>query len=238
MRIPVNPQSYTISKDNNNTDYDVMGIGEIMIPRIPKLRTISWESYFPGDEDDPLAVNTGDFWAPKKYIDMFKSIMNNGEIIRFVSNRYTERGRPIFDDNIQALVTQFEVEEKGGTTGDFWYSVELTEYRDYTPLKVIITQPTTSTQNTSTEQSASTATTQTQRETPTSEIVVGSTVLCNGAYYASSYQDEPHGNFSGFRGKVSRIITNDPKRACPYHITTESGGARGWVKKDQIQVVT
>ena len=62
-------------------------------------------------------------------------------------------------------------------------------------------------------------------------------VTVNGNYYSSSYGAGPHGTFSGFRGKISRIVANDPQRPCPYHITTSSGGARGWVKKAQIQAV-
>ena len=59
----------------------------------------------------------------------------------------------------------------------------------------------------------------------------------NGDCYHDSYGGEPHATLSGFRGQISRIVTTDPQRAYPYHIATESGGAMGWVKEEQIQVV-
>ena len=38
--------------------------------------------------------------------------------VRFVANRCMEDGTPIFDTNMEALVTSFHVEERGGE----WYS--------------------------------------------------------------------------------------------------------------------
>ena len=73
------------------------------------------------------------------------------------------------------------------------------------------------------------------RAIPAGRLTVGQDVIVNGNYYYSSWGAEPHGTFSGFQGKISRIITNGPRRACPYHITTPAGGARGWVKREQIQ---
>ena len=39
VRLPVNPESYTINRDNDNGNYNVLGVGPIMIPRTPKLQT-------------------------------------------------------------------------------------------------------------------------------------------------------------------------------------------------------
>ena len=37
------------------------------------------------------------------------------------------------DTGFEVLITQFNTEERGGETGDFYYDLTLTEYRDYTP---------------------------------------------------------------------------------------------------------
>ena len=66
--------------------------------------------------------------------------------------------------------------------------------------------------------------------------MVGSLCTANGPYYYTSYGDEPHGNGKGRRVAVSRIV--DATRAYPIHVTTESGGALGWMKKDALQVVS
>ena len=48
IRLPVNPAKLPVVRDNDNRDYNVLGIGPIMVPRIPKLRVVTISSFFPG----------------------------------------------------------------------------------------------------------------------------------------------------------------------------------------------
>ena len=50
IRLPVNPEKRPVARDNDNSEYNVLGIGPIMIPRIPKLREVTISSFFPGRE--------------------------------------------------------------------------------------------------------------------------------------------------------------------------------------------
>lgn len=230
LRLPVNPESYKISKDNDNSEYNVLGVGPIMIPRTPKLQVATWSGLLPGRPDFGAVLTSGAFQPPKFYIDFLQSAMDDKAVVRFVANRYMENGEPIFDTNMEVLVTSFHTEERGGETGDFYYELGLTEYRDYSAKTVILQQP-------AADQPVE-ATSETTRSVPAGQLTVGQDVTVNGNYYYSSQGAEPHGTFSGFRGKISRIITTDPQRPYPYHITTSAGAARGWVKKEQIQAVT
>lgn len=227
LRIPVNPESYRIEKPNDNETYNVLGIGQIVVARTPQLQRVTWNGFFPSRPSDPYVLTSGGFLPAQKYIEFLQGCMDNREIIRFVANRCLEDGTTLFDTNMQVLVTGFNVDEKGGEAGDFYYEIELTEYRDYTPLTVDI----------QIEQEHPRAVAESNREIPQGQIVVGSTVICNGNYYYSSYGDEPHGTFNNYRGKVSKIVTSDPTRPYPIHITSESGGWLGWVKSSQCQVV-
>lgn len=228
--MPVNPESYKISRDNDNAEYNVLGVGPIMIPRTPKLQVVTWSGLLPGQADFGALITFGRFFPPKFYIDFLQKAMDERAVLRFVANRCMEDGTPIFDTNMEVLVTSFHTEERGGETGDFYYEIGLTEYRDYSAKTVTLQQPA--------ADKPVEATAQTTRAVPAEQLFVGQDVTVNGRYYYSSWGAEPHGTFSGFRGKISRIITTDPTRAYPYHITTPSGGARGWVKKEQIQAVT
>lgn len=229
IRFPVNPESYKISKDGDNSEYNVLGVGPIMVPRTPKLRTVSWSGLLPGREDLGAVLTANGFQPPKFYIDFLQKTMDEKAVLRFVANRYTEDGAAIFDTNMEVLVTSFQTEERGGETGDFYYDLALSEYRDYSAKTVTLQQPEPS--------QPVVATAEPTRSIPSSQLTVGQEVVVNGNYYYSSYGAEPHGTFSGFQGKISRIVTTDPTRAYPYHITTKSGGARGWVKESQIQAV-
>lgn len=53
IRLPVNPEKLPVARDNANDDYNVLGIGPIMVPRIPALKEITISSFsrdvrFPG----------------------------------------------------------------------------------------------------------------------------------------------------------------------------------------------
>lgn len=230
VRLPVNPESYTITRDGGNEEYNVLGVGPIVVPRKPKLAKVSWSGLLPGRADLWAVVTAGAFQPPKFYIDFLQSAMEARAVIRFVANRVLEDGTPLFDTNMEAVVSQFKTEERGGETGDFYYELGLTEYRDYTPKTVKLQPPASAGEPAS-------ATAETTRSIPAGQLTVGQAVLVNGNCYRSSYGAEPHGVLSGFRGSISRIITTDPQRPYPCHIAAESGGAKGWVRRDQIQVI-
>lgn len=230
VRLPVNPESYKISKANDNSEYNVLGVGPIMVPRTPKLQTVTWSGLLPGRPDMGAVVTAGGFQPPEFYIAFLQSAMDERARLRFVANRCLEDGSPVFDTNMEVLVTSFQTEERGGETGDFYYELGLSEYRDYSAKTVILRQPA--------ADKPVEASTQDTRSVPAGQLTVGQEVVVNGDYFYSSWGAEPHGTFSGFRGKISRIVATDPKRPYPYHITTPAGGARGWVKWEQIQAVT
>ena len=227
IRLPVNPEKLPVERDNDNGDYNVLGIGPIMVPRTPKQRVVTISSFFPGRPFSGV-LTPNEFKTPEFYIQFFESAMNDKVPILYTPVRYYENGEPFMtgDSGFQVLVTQFNTEERGGETGDFYYDLTLTEYRDYTPGTMQVQQSTTT----------QTATAEPSRDIPRGQWVVGSVCIANGPYYYSSYGDEPHGNGNGRRVVVSRIV--DATRAYPVHVTTEAGGALGWMKKDALQVVS
>ena len=228
FRLPVNPEKLPVAREAENEEYNVLGIGPIMVPRTPKQREVTISSFFPGR---PLSGMTadGEIQPPEFYINFFQSAMNDKAPITYIPVRFYEDGTPFATDDsgFDVLVTQFDTEERGGETGDFYFDLTLVEYRDYSPQTMQVKQE---------PAAPAKATTEPARQQPQGQIVVGSTCIANGKYYYTSYGDEPHGNGNGRRVKVSRIV--DQTRAYPYHITTESGGALGWIKKEALQVVS
>ena len=229
LRLPVNPEKLPVARDNANDDYNVLGIGPIMVPRIPKLKVVTISSFFPGRPFSGV-LTPNQFLEPETYIQFFESAMNDKAVILYTPVRYYENGEPFFtgDTGFQCLVTNFNTEERGGETGDFYYDLEITEYRDYSPgtLQVKQTSPSL----------PATVTTEPSRDIPQGQLVVGATCIANGQYYYTSYGDEPHGNGNGRRVVVSRIV--DASRPDCVHITDESGNPLGWIAKSALQVVS
>ena len=231
IRLPVNPEKLPVVREADNSEYNVLGIGQIMAARTPKLRKVTISSYFPGREFSEV-LTAGRFEPPEFYLRFFEAAMKDKVPVLYTPVRYYEDGEPFLsgDMGFPVLVAQFTTEERGGETGDFYYDLTLTEYRDYAPQRMQVQK--------NEDAQAVKVTTEPARAIPQGQLYVRATAIMNGPYYYSSYGDEPHGNGNGRTVCVSRLVTTDPQRAYPVHVTTAQGGALGWVRKDSLQVVS
>nr|WP_314464657.1 hypothetical protein [uncultured Clostridium sp.] len=223
IEFPVNPKEYTISYPADHKTYDILDIGEIIVPRLPSLMEVSWDSYFPGNGDDPL-IYGHDRMEPGDYVEAIKDAMDNQEICDLVISRYDAGGSRMYDTNISAVIADFETTEKGGEAGDVYYKIKFKEYRNYAPIKIPLQD------NKNTDSPATFEDSQ-RAVSPALELRVGAAVIANGTYYSSSYGDKPTGTANNLSTVVSRII---PDASRPYPILI--GGSRGWIKADQLQV--
>lgn len=239
VRLPVNPEKLPDSKKSENSSYNVLGIGPIVVSRTPELRTVEISSYFPGRVFSGV-LTPNEFKPPEYYISFFRSAMNDRATITYIPVRFYENGEAYAttDTGFKAVVTQFNVEERGGETGDFYYTLQITEYRDYSPQTMQIVQTSADTPQSAadTPQAATVATPVPSRDVPAGQLYVGVNCIANGKYYSSSYGDPPYGVASGRSVVVSRIV--DMSRAYPIHITTPTGGALGWITASGLQVVS
>lgn len=229
--LPVNPAALPVTREAENGEYNILGIGPVMIPRIPNQRRVSISSFFPGRPFSGMLTGQRGFVEPAEYIAFFENVMRNREVIVYHPIRYYENGEAFQggdDDGFQVLVTRFDTEERGGETGDFYYQLELVEYREYAPQEIVL-------QKAGGAGSPAVATEEPRRAIPPGEITVGATCILNGRFYADSYGGGSFGTGSGRTVKVSRIV--DKSRSNPYHVTTETGGALGWTAGKNLQVV-
>lgn len=224
IEFPVNPKEYTISYPTDHKTYNVLDIGEIIVPRMPSLMEVSWESYFPGDTNDPLIMGH-DWMDPSEYVELITESRDNKEICDLVISRWDASGGKMFDTNISALISDFKATEKGGEAGDVYYKIAFKEYRDYGPIKIALPQP-------EVQEPATVNPQEPERPVTTPEMRVGAAVIANGTYFSSSYGDKPTGTANNLQTTVSRII---PDASRPYPILI--GGSRGWIKADQLQVM-
>lgn len=218
MVIPVNPEEISIKYPSDNKDYDVIGIGQVVVPRKPALKEISWESFFPASTSDPYV--DADAYDPDEYVDWFENAMKKNQKVRLIITR--DR---LYDTNIRCIVSDFETTDKGGEPGDMYYSVTLREYRDYSPETVsIITTPA----ETAADQTVE-ATSEAERPVETPVLRVGAPVIANGQYWYDSYGSKPFGTANNLSTTVTRIVEGNPY---PVHI-----GSYGWLTADQLQIV-
>ena len=229
VRLPINPEELPDTLEADNTEYNVLGVGPITVPRIPREREVTISSYFPSRVDSSVLTPT-QFRTPEFYLNFFRSAMNEKKVLTYIPARYMEDGTPFdtIDAGFQCIVMSFSVSEKGGETGDFYYDLTIREYRDYSPQVITI--------KAEDESGAVTVTSAPTRDVPSDQIVVGDKVIANGNFYLSSYGDEPHGTANNRTCVVTRIVTA-AGRQYPIHIASESGGPLGWILKSGVRKI-
>lgn len=146
IELPVNPQEITIAHPANPTNYDVEGIGEIIIPRLPKLRSFTFDSFFPrAGLYNPIANETK-WYPPEWYVNLFRKIQATGEPFEITLERGSddqyiyEDGKVVstqtvdyYDIVMTAVILDFSITDKGGEPGDVYYTMTINEYRDASP---------------------------------------------------------------------------------------------------------
>lgn len=220
IRIPVNPEELEIQYPTDHKTYDVLGVGQVVVPRKPSLKTVSWEGFFPGDLGAPY-VNSG-AKDPEVYVKWFERAVRGKWRCRLIIVR-----SGLYDTNMSCLVSDFQTKDKGGEPEDVYYSVELTEYRSYAPDTVeMITEE--AVPGDGGEGAQAEASLETPREVETPVLRVGASVIVNGEYRYDSYGSKPHGTANNLSTTVTRIVSGNPY---PVHV-----GHYGWVGEGQLQI--
>lgn len=129
ISIPVLPDKLVVSSSGKNEKAVVIQLGEILILRKKALRGIAWNSFFPA-HDAPYI--TGSISNPIKAVKAIQRARDRDMAIRFLIT-----GTDL-DVNMKVGVDSFDYEERGGEVGDLYYSIKLTEWRDYSPSRIVL----------------------------------------------------------------------------------------------------
>ena len=135
VKLPVNPEEIKTEYPAEHKTYDVIGVGQVAVPQKPSLKVVSWDGFFPGSRDAPY-VNSG-AKSPEYYVKYFEKALKKKQKCRLIISR-----SKLHDTNMRCIVSSFETQDKGGEPHDIYYSLELLEYRPYSPKTVaVITDP-------------------------------------------------------------------------------------------------
>lgn len=221
LTIPVNPEEIEDSMENNDKTYNVLGVGQIAVLKKPKLREISWKSFFPASDADPWVSDRAR--NPETYVEALQEAMDEQDTGRLIISR-----SGLYDTNLQVSVAEFTVTDKGGEPGDIYYEVKFREYRDYAPETVSLITTPASPANGFDGLTIVSAVTEQERPVESPVVRVGATAIANGNYYYSSLGAEPHGVANNKTVTIRRIVDG-----APYPILIND---LGWVQESQLQI--
>jgi len=155
-RIPVLPESIEITEAGTGKTYDIIGkggsieetrAGEINVIKNPKLREVSFKSFFPANFHPYVSVLEKDLKQPFEYIADIRRWMATKHPIRFrfagsklkyISKTKAELRESDIDINMPASIEKFEWREVAGSPGDIEYSLSLKEYVFYSARRVTV----------------------------------------------------------------------------------------------------
>lgn len=127
--IPVLPEKLKVTSPGNNDTATVLVLGDILILRKKGLRTVAWDSFFPVN-DAPFV--TGRITDPVEIVKAIQKARDSLDPVRFLIT-----GTDL-DINIRMGVETFDYEERAGELGDFYYSIKLSEWKDYSPRRIVL----------------------------------------------------------------------------------------------------
>jgi hypothetical protein len=122
ISIPVLPAKLKVTSPGKNDTTTVLELGEVLILRKKGLRSVAWDSFFPVN-DAPFV--TGRITDPPEIVQAIQKARDKESPIRFLIT-----GTDL-DINVRMGVETFDYEERAGEPGDFYYSIKLSEWKDY-----------------------------------------------------------------------------------------------------------
>lgn len=232
IRLPVNPPELTVSYEGDNTNYNLISLGEVVVPRTPKLATVHISSFFPADRYIAGTVSNVEYdgqiqsarFQPKTYIEFFQRLQRKRQVFQFIVNRY-DVDKPMFDTTFSAVVSSFSIVDKGGESGDVYFELDIQEYRDTSPQEVEMISE-------DVENDTTYLTTIKQRSIDEDEFVVGDMVTVSGPVYETDDQSAlayatSIKHINNMKGVVGRVLP--PNKRTEFNRVYISG--LGWVQK-------
>lgn len=258
VRLPINPAELPETKAADNGEYNLLGIGPVTVPRIPKQREIKISSYFPGRASGTGLSSLLSWRPPEYFIRFFQSAMDDREPVLYTPVRFYENGLPfaVTHTGFPVLLTRFDIKEKGGETGDFYFELEGKEWRDLAPRRVQVqaspqpdpegsaaassartraaADPLAANTAQSTAAAGLTAIPEPVRAIPPRQLVVGARAVLNGVIYEDPRKNGPQTPAAG-RSVVVRRILFEPLGASVF-VRDRSGQPLGWVERKALTV--
>lgn len=131
IRLPVNPEKFTISIEQEGTKKNIVGLGAINIIGDIKLQQIEFEAEFPCQKLSYVTTQN-QFKGPYFYIDKFTKYMNDKSPIRFVLTRNYEEAKDLKNVSMLVTIDSLDIDEEALEEGDLKIKFSLLEYKPYT----------------------------------------------------------------------------------------------------------
>ena len=126
--LPVAPSEIETKTGNRNKAVYILNFGEINLAKKPGLQEIRFTALLPGRMYS-FVQTEGGFREPEYFLNCFREYKASAEPVQLILFRRLTDGTQLFCGNMDVLLEDYTVTEKGGEQGDFWVDMYWKEWK-------------------------------------------------------------------------------------------------------------
>lgn len=126
--LPVTPAEIEMKTGNRNKAVYILNFGEMNLAKKPGLQEIRFTALLPGRRYSFVQTEDG-FHEPEYFLNCFKEYKATAKPIQLILFRRLADGTQLFCGNMDVLLEDYTVTEKGGEQGDFWVEMCWKEWK-------------------------------------------------------------------------------------------------------------
>lgn len=126
--LPVTPAEMETKTGNQNKTVYILNFGEMNLAKKPGLQEIRFMVLLPGRRYSFVQTEDG-FHEPEYFLNYFKEYKAAAKPVQLILFRRMADGTQLFCGNMEVLLEEYTVTEKGGEQGDFWVEMHWKEWK-------------------------------------------------------------------------------------------------------------
>ena len=126
--LPVTPAEIEMKTGNKNKAVYILNFGEMNLAKKPGLQEIRFTALLPGRRYSFVQTEDG-FHEPEYFLNCFKEYKATAKPVQLILFRRLADGTQLFCGNMDVLLEDYTVTEKGGEQGDFWVEMCWKEWK-------------------------------------------------------------------------------------------------------------
>lgn len=131
FRLPTNPEEIKFTTSQANSKYEVLKLGQIVIPTHMELMEYSFECELPLKFRN-YVLNKNEFKTANEYLILFRKWREKMVPIRFMAGRINDADKLLGNHiNKLVLIEELTITERAGEEGDKYVFFKLIEYRNF-----------------------------------------------------------------------------------------------------------
>ncbi len=126
--LPVAPSEMEVKTGNRNTTVYILNFGEMNLAKKPGLQEIRFTVLLPGRQYGFVQTEDG-FHEAEYFLNHFREYKAAAKPVQLILFRKLADGTQLFCGNMDVLLEDYTVTEKGGEQGDFWVEMHWKEWK-------------------------------------------------------------------------------------------------------------